>query len=729
MGKIQKVLTTMLGLVFLLLPSIVFAGTAETETMDFVRSVTTTIGIFAFVISIILMGFKFMSVKNAEDRQQAMTGLNYVIVGGLLIGFLSFIVTMLISYRNVLYNTMEITGANTDGSSISTPQDPSNEGFIIRMIIIILNAITQFIEWLCKVAGFQQLNTLFFDANPFSAEQYRFLMKFYWLVVLVSSALIVLMVGRSAIKLMYSGLSAKQRTSTMEEIQNWFYVILLIAVAPWIVLYLFRLFDLLGTWLYTLADSSFGYTNNANTNATAFAQMFGLGISESDVAKNGVIDIFAQSIGASNPLNTAIAKLIYIMLYFKINMVFLVRKYVLGIFFLFTPIAVTMWGIKKDSHIVNVWFGEILTNTSVGFFYAFTFMATMHVFTATGFTGWLGGIIAMYSIPKIADVLRNLLQNYFERLSGVDEYSLANPVLGSGFAMMTGMRNAFTRTFSTGRSYIGSNSNSGGTEKTNNNIDTGFAGGSVATANNPVSPSNSGSSFGGAIPMGGFSSVPASPAGGNINIDRRKTKPDTIPTNPINIQPENQYTGTDFTRKTFAKNMNLLNEGGLAKAGQTLQKIAYATAHDNPAFAMFGHLAGGIMNSLGNKGKLNKAIELTTFERMANDSKYKESFRTLSPVVDKLMKKGQNGLIYDVIKSGDINKLKNAGINVDDNIKTAIAHINSGYDYERQKTLKHLNIDENVALRKIGSGTQQFNRYFQKRNPYDNASEAFIFRV
>ncbi|ADQ45532.1 hypothetical protein Calkro_0638 [Caldicellulosiruptor kronotskyensis 2002] len=450
-------------------PVFVFAGdSTAVKTIKLAFNVVLAIGFLSLFVSITLFFIRLMVHKDSTERAKIMQWSKYILAGSIIIFALSTVVGIMLSYQQQLIDIAKITFTNPENEptlkKILFDIGDKIDIFVNAIINVLSAFIVTPIEWFGKLAGFKPLNQLFFEGNPFSDKEMDYILKFYWIVASVSSVFIIILVGKTAIKLMFSGITASERVSLTKEITTWFMSLLVIATAPWILYLMFEFFSLLTMWLQSAINSSFLYTTNSNKTFVTILHAFGLGYDQSEssiknykeilqilgeknpeeiIQKQGIIDTFFFHVCGSNPVNTIIMKALYLPLWAKINIVFMVRKFILGIFFLFTPVAILMWGIKRDSMLLDVWFGEILTNVSMAFFYAFTYMATVHIFTAAGWTGWAFGFIAMYSIPKVADTLRNLLQNMFERWAGIDELNLARPALGSLSNMLKGFYNAF----------------------------------------------------------------------------------------------------------------------------------------------------------------------------------------------------------------------------------------------------------------------------------------------
>ena len=735
------VLTAFLSGLFLFYPAVSFANPAATGK-TFITNLSNKIvyvGIGLVVIAFMLAFLKLMFTQNEQEHAQTAQWLKYIVIACIILGIFTSIIGVILGFEQKFSDAMKTLPLGQRGSQTTTNiNDDEDITFIGRVITWILNAIIQLIEWIGRLAGFKPLNQLLFNNTVFSDKEFKFLLTFYSFAAVCATAFIVLMVGKTAIQLTVSGLSVRKRVNLMEEISTWFQVVLLIAAAPLLFSFMFWFFEKLTDWLYAYVRAETTYLGNVEGNVSSIARFFGFGLDENKIAQNGFIDTLALNLGTSNPLNTAIVKLIYALLYFKVNLIFLTRRIILGVFFLFTPFAAAMWGIKKDANVMNVWFGEVITNASMAFFYAFTLLAVLHLFTAVGLDGWLFGAIAMYSVPKIADTLRNLLQNYFERLSGVDEMSLANPFFSSTLAMMKGAQNGFVHAFGAqSKTSEWSTVTSSGGESNAGNPAGGFSpggGGSGSGGSGATFAGFTGSKTfeGGPIPMGGFSGVPAT---GGPKLEFASTSGSTTSGAAQNLSDSltgyrNVFADTDATRKSFLRNLNAMIGGSkLYRAGQFLQGVGETLGRDNPAFQTFSYLAGGIMKSAGSINRIGQAIDLTTLERMSHMQEYKQHFANLAPVVNKLTAEDKYGVVMDAIRKGDASILAMNGVTMTDEISNSVLKLSEAFKGEREITKKQLGINEIVAAKKLGHGYKNFERYFAQKHPYKDAAEAFIFKV
>lgn len=689
MKKLKTFLPAVLLLAFT--PVFVFAeDSTAVKAIKLAFNVVLAIGFLSLFVSITLFFIRLMVHKDSRERAKIMQWSKYILAGSTILFALSSVVGILLFYQQQLIDIAKINFTN-----------PANEPTLKKILFdigdkidifvnAIINVLSAFIvtpiEWFGKLAEFKPLNELFFEGNPFNDKEMDFILKFYWIVASVSSVFIIILAGKTAIKLMFSGITASERVSLTKEITTWFMALLVIATAPWILYLLFEFFSLLTKWLQSAINSSFSYTTNSNKTFSTIIDVFGLHYDESKTAEeiaqdNTIIDTFFYHVCGSNPANTIIMKALYLPLWAKINIVFMARKYILGIFFLFTPVAILMWGIKRNSMLLDVWFGEILTNASMAFFYAFTYMATVHIFTAAGWTGWVFGFIAMYSIPKIADTLRNLLQNMFERWAGIDELNLARPALGSLSNMILGFRNAFSAL-------------------------------SMIRPTRLAESANIEESASTIAPMQNRAVVVKSSRNYDDDENLFSSGTDTPPPNfsptprpSFGPRPGSGGGGAAVNTKKAAVAFALAGATGgasiLAASSTTSTTAANtASAQGTTSFASFGTSTGKgfsatdfeILKESSGTYKIDDRIDSVVFEKMKHNPEYQQHFQT-GGLQNMLTNINKTKMFVEAIKTGDTTKLeKEHGIS--DNTKHALSALHHIYKVERDLLLSQLGIHE-----------------------------------
>lgn len=399
-------------------------------------------------------------------------------------------------------------------------------------------------------------------------------------------------------------------------------------------------------------------------------------------------------------------KALYIPLWAKINLVFMVRKYILGVFFLFTPFAVLMWGIKRDSMLLNVWFGEILTNASMAFFYAFTYMTTIHIFTAAGWTGWAFGFIAMYSIPKIADTLRNLLQNLFERWAGVDELNLARPALGSLSNMLLGFRNAFNALGMIRPTRV---ANSANIEE-------------PATALSPAQNR--------AVVMKDSRNYDDDDS---FFASGTATPPPSFSPNPRpSFRPRPPYSGgggaaaAANTRKMAAAAAVVGLTGGVAAPVATVAAgSSEMAAAGSGAFSAQGAYSGSfasanfssadfsIFKESSSSYKIDDRIDSAVFERIQQNPEYQPYFEQTGGLFKMLSSVNKAKVFVEAVKTGDTARLEKE-YNISDNTKHALNALHHIYKMEKDLLLGQLGLHEMKTQNQNWNRQGNLRRYFVK---------------
>lgn len=713
--KIPKVLTGILsGLAFLCLYSFAFAAT-EPSPEKIGQDITSEIsnlfmiaGIGFAIITVLVIGFRLSIVKNSEEAAKTYEWLKYVIIGSIILAILSSVIGIVVGFEEEFYKIFELPKTNTPPAAQDTAnvEDVYEEKWYTKLIAGIFELVYRFFTWVGKVVGFKPVDQLIFNESAFTADQFKFMLSFYWLVTLVATAFIVVMIGKTAVQLIATGYSARKRADLMEEIYTWFEVIIFIAVYPLMFVYLMKFFDSLTSWLFRYVQLEYAYLGDSN-----FA--------------NSNVDTLVGQIKTTNPLNTAIVKAMYGYMYFKLNMIFLVRRLVLGVFFLFAPVAAAMWGIKKDSNVMNVWVGEVITNASMGFFYGFALLAVLHLVNSLNMSGWFFSLISMWMLPQIGGTLRNMLQNWFQRASGIDEERAVSPFFTGVFPMIKGSTTSLAHALSGGKI---------GTVSFGSKAETGSSS-STTSSSNTNTTSNTSARV--SSPAGSISSATQSSAGSRFH--------------PAIENAQNIYSETNATRTAFLQNLGALADKGISGAaynlGNVLHSIGDKIYHDNPSLAMLtnvtGHVLKTVSGTLGGGFKISAAINYSTLQRMTNSDQYREQMRKLAPVANFLTQKGKGDMLAKAIITGKTDELvtfiNNTPVNERGELSAipvdfveTIQQLHNAFKEERKVTEKQLGISG--VHSKIWAATkfrdpEKFTEYFYKKHPYAKATDAFIFKV
>jgi hypothetical protein len=226
-------------------------------------------------------------------------------------------------------------------------------------------------------------------------------------------ALCFLAVLAISVKFMTAGTSPKRKAEARESAWRWLFAVLFIAGAPALIRVLFCL-----NAAFVDAVSQIG-------NGISIYHLGSVSVGSPD-APSGLI----QSIRTGSVLGTALVQLLFAGLELHLNIVFIVRKWVLAAFYIFTPIMAWLWVINKNVNAAAVWLGEVLSNTFLHSAYALAFALILTFMDPEHPTNWLALLVGCLSAMAIGGVFRNSLQGLWTRLAGVDEEGIGARALG-----------------------------------------------------------------------------------------------------------------------------------------------------------------------------------------------------------------------------------------------------------------------------------------------------------
>lgn len=380
-------------------------------------------GILIFT-SLLLAGIRLMyKNKNTEERTKAMTSIVYIMIGSAILGSLLLVSGYVIGLRNDIVSGIN-TGNITQNAITQMPELTQDDGNIfIRFITTPIDIINKFLEWLLtNISDFKPIDELIFNMNNSSAiskEEYTTMVSLYKLVISITTPLILIMIGKTGVQyIVYSG-SINKRIELKQEIGRWFLSIAAIGIAPIILA---------------------GLMQMNNDIVSELLRLSGITTSKFVSISNNIV--------TNSILTTAIVKLLFLYVQLHINIIFLMRKIMITVMFVFTPIAAILWGINKKIAAAQIWFGEMITNIFMQSFYAFTLFIMMKVVADTTFQNWFYTLLWMFSIISISEMLRNSLQGLFTRLAGIDEASIAQKGIGTVGKMFAGTMGAMKATTS-----------------------------------------------------------------------------------------------------------------------------------------------------------------------------------------------------------------------------------------------------------------------------------------
>jgi hypothetical protein len=297
-------------------------------------------------------------------------------------------------------------------------------GLFEQAIAGVINGLVLVMQVLAKVATggeYRTLGELVFtagDLNDFMTpapltDWWPKLNAWYAGMAPAAAGLCLLTVFLTAFKFMSAGTSGRPdaRAEATESMLRWGLAVLFIAAAPIFV----RALLLMNS---ALVASLVGIAQSLNIPAAPTLSTTGL----------------IQSVQTGSVLGTALVKLMFAGLELWLNIIFLVRMWVLAALIVFTPLMAWLWAINKNVRAAAVWMGEVLTNAflqaayALGFLLLLTFCDPTPAGMADG--GWFTLLVGCLCVVPIAGMLRNSLQGLWAQMSGINEEGIGAKALG-----------------------------------------------------------------------------------------------------------------------------------------------------------------------------------------------------------------------------------------------------------------------------------------------------------
>ena len=221
--------------------------------------------------------------------------------------------------------------------------------------------------------GFKDYDTLIFNNNtendslsPFNEELWTKTINWYKVFAIISSSLILIAVFILSYKIMFAGMNPSKKNEAKESLMRLCFGGVAIALAPLFVRFLLFINNSLVHLLVTASNS---------------------GALESSLGSN-----MFSSIKTGNAITTALVISMFIYLFLKLNIKFIVRQFTIIIFTIFTPIACALWIINKNVTAASIWAGQIIMNIFMQFIYCFLFLIYLAFLPSRR---WLGCVFDM----------------------------------------------------------------------------------------------------------------------------------------------------------------------------------------------------------------------------------------------------------------------------------------------------------------------------------------------
>ena len=270
--------------------------------------------------------------------------------------------------------------------------------------------------------GFKDYDTLIFNNNqpidslsPFTEDLWNKTMDWYKVFAGISGSLILIAVKEIgeimvSYKIMLAGMNTSKKNDAKESLTRLLFGGIAISLAPLFIRFLLFFNNSLVYLLVTSVNGSLdGFLGNS----------------------------MLTSIRTGNAITTALVISMFIYLFVKINIKFIVRQFTIIIFTIFTPIATGLWIINKNVTAASIWAGQIIMNIFMQFIYCFLFLIYLAFLPSGG--GWAISLIWAMMILPLADTLQNCLQNLTSRIAGIDNEQMSNRVIGMGAMLGFGL--------------------------------------------------------------------------------------------------------------------------------------------------------------------------------------------------------------------------------------------------------------------------------------------------
>lgn len=202
--------------------------------------------------------------------------------------------------------------------------------------------------------GFKNYDELIFNNNnsndslsPFTDDLWNKAMNWYRIFAVISGSLILIAIIVLAYKMIFAGMNTARKNEVKDSMMRLIFGGFAISLAPLFIRILL-------------------YINNSLVHLLV-------------VAGNGSLDNLLgndmlTSIKTGNAIATALVISMFIYLFVKLNIKFIIRQFTIIVFTIFTPIACGLWIINKNVTAASIWAGQIIMNIFMQFIYCFLFL-------------------------------------------------------------------------------------------------------------------------------------------------------------------------------------------------------------------------------------------------------------------------------------------------------------------------------------------------------------------
>lgn len=379
-------------------------------------SILQIIGAAAVFVSLAILIFRMIMYKdNADKRSIVMGSFGKFLVGVIIIGSLGLIVSFLFGY---LSDLSTFTGSPFVDASANASKGTLGSNDITAWTKvgsddgggILSNALGSFITYIAQgiisLFGLKPIGELIGaqTVTIFTTPEWAVLKGMYSVITVPAIIFLSIMVFKTGFDYLMGAINPKEAILARENLMRWFLTIIMLAFGFSFCELVIALANLVTQTLNTSMLSGIGSQYN-----------------------------FDQFIKGAKGFTGGIIALYFSYITLRINVLFIIRDITLAIFIVFTPLAITFWGINKNINAFSVWLGELLSNAFMAFFLSLSFMVFNALLIALRADSNIGNsyfllfvIVGLTMLLKVSSVLRNTLQGWLTKMSGLNEDDIAN---------------------------------------------------------------------------------------------------------------------------------------------------------------------------------------------------------------------------------------------------------------------------------------------------------------
>lgn len=229
--------------------------------------------------------------------------------------------------------------------------------------------------------------------TPFTQNEWMVFMAGYKLLTAAAICIIAIAIVKLSIDALLGAGNYEKMTEVKESVKRTIFAVLGIVLAP----YGFRLILLLCNYLTAMLPVD---------------------------PETVTFDIDFKAAG----LVGSVANFTFVAVRLRIFIAFLVRKVMLVVMLLASPIVLAMWAVDKKFRGMSMWIGETVSNMAIQFCYAMVFLVLILI-TYEGQNPFIT-LIVVSLIPKLANFFSKSLQGFAQRWGSINAEGVSDEVIG-----------------------------------------------------------------------------------------------------------------------------------------------------------------------------------------------------------------------------------------------------------------------------------------------------------